>query len=447
MAERRVTRRTALKTGAGAGLLTALTGCLDSGSSSDNGDGPSGGGGGSVDVVPSNASAVVYLDTGALLDGELVRRSFDRALELVQQQRSAELPIESYEQALSMAESEIGLDPRGLQWAQFFSDPSGSTAGLLFEAAWSEEEIVSAVESEGPTLTSRSESGHTIYADEEGSEGMVALADGRFLLAESATIDSVLAVLAGDAEPVSGALADAYADTAGMMRFAADVSDADLGGDEQLSAVDDATMVSGSLTASGDTRTFRMDVSMADSDSAARMAEQANAALTLAEGQLDQYPEVEQYIENPEQHLDAVGVTQSGSTVTVTYGGSVDLVAEGGMLILAAVVGSFVLGIGESTGSTYPQASFNWDYDAGAGTVTITHVSGDSFDGSELFIRGETGNGSIDKTWAEYGVNEVAAGSSVTVQSVTDSYDLAIVWTSDDGGDSATLSEFVGPDA
>lgn len=276
---------------------------------------------------------------------------------------------------------------------------------------------------------------------------MVALADGRFLLAESATIDSVLAVLAGDAEPVSGALADAYADTAGMMRFAADVSDTDLGGDEQLSAVDDAAMVSGSLTASGDTRTFRMDVSMADSDSAARMAEQANAALTLAEGQLDQYPEVEQYIENPEQHLDAVGVTQSGSTVTVTYGGSVDLVAEGGMLILAAVVGSFVLGIGESTGSTYPQASFNWDYDAGAGTVTITHVSGDSFDGSELFIRGETGNGSIGKTWAEYGVNEVAAGSSVTVQSVTDSYDLAIVWTSDDGGDSATLSEFVGPDA
>mgnify|MGYP000256511576 CR=1 FL=1 len=446
MTEKRVTRRTALKAGAGAGLLTALTGCLDSGSTSGNGDGPSGGG--SIDAVPSGATAIAYLDTGQLLDDEMVRRGFNRVIEIFQQQRPDAVPVENYEQALTMVESEIGLDPEGLQSAQFFSGAMGAATGLLFEADWSEDEIISTIENQGmATLTSRSEDGHTIYADDDGNEGFVALADGRYLLAESATIDSVLAVLAGEAEPVSGALADAYADTSGMMRFAADVSEADLSSDEQLSAMDDVDMVSGSLTESGNTRTLSVRMSTSGSSSAADLADQINEGVDLMRSQLDQYPEVEQYVENPGQHLDAVAVSQSGSAVTVTYSGSPELVGEGGMLILAAVVASFALGLGQEVEMTGPQASFDWDYDSSAGTVTITHQSGDTIDGADLSIRGDTGTGPINKTWADYGVDEVMAGSSVTVQNVTDSFDLDLVWVSDDGNDSAILSEFVGPGA
>jgi len=444
MTEKRVTRRTALKAGAGAGLLTSLTGCLDSGSSSGNGDGPSGG---SIDAVPSGATAIAYLDTGQLLDDEMVRQGFNRALDLIQQQRSATLPIESYEQALSMAESEIGLDPKGLQSVTFFSGAMGTATGLLFEADWSEDEIVSATESQGTTLSSRSEDGHTIYSGEDGTEGLVALADGRYLLAESSTIDSVLAVLAGEADPVGGALADAYADTSGMMRFAADVSESDLSSDEQLSSMEEIEMVSGSLTGSTNTRTFSMTMSTNGSSSAANLAKQIDEGLDIVRSQLDQYPDVDQYIDNPEQHLDAVEVSQSGSAVTVTYSGSPELVGEGGMLTIAAVVASFVLGLGESTGPVYPTASFNWDYDAGAGTVTITHQAGDTIDGSNLSIRGDTGNGSIDETWAAYDVDEVTAGSSVTVQNVTDSFHLRVVWESDSQDSSAVLSEMAGPDA
>lgn len=456
MTEQRVTRRTALKAGAGAGLFTTLAGCLDSGSSSGNGDGP--GGEGSLDAVPSGSTAIVSLDTGRLLDGELVRRSFDRALEIIQRTRTADLPIESYDEALSMVESETGLDPKGLQSVQFFSGASGSTAGLLFEADWSEDEIVSTIEEQGPTLTSRSEDGHTIYADEEGTEGLVALADGRYLLAESATIDSVLAVLAGEAEPVGGDLADAYADTTGMVRFAVDVSEVYLGGDEQLSAVEDATMVAGSLTASGDTRTFTMDVSMTDSDAATRMAEQANAALTLAEGQLDQYPEVQELIENPEAQLDAVEVSHSGSTVTVTYGGSVELVAEGGMLALAAVVGSFVLGLGQSTGPTTPSITFQSEYhpDEKELRVTITNV-GDAIQATEIHFRGDISDSStINDEFHEQSASvdataTLTAGNEATIDSksgnpVEDNYDIDIVWESD-SGESSTLQTLRGPGA
>ena len=447
MVEQRVTRRTALKAGAGVGLLTALTGCLDGGSPTGNGDGP-GGGSGSIDAVPSSATAVVSLDTGRLLDGELVRRSFNRALELVQQQqRSIPMPVESYEQALSMAESEIGLEPTGLQSVTFFTGAMGSATGVLFSADWGEDALVSAIEDQqGMTLTGRSDGGHTIYSSEDGDDGLVALADGRYLLAKRTTIDSVIAVLAGEADPVGGALADAYAGTSGMVRFAVDVPDDYYSGDDQLSAMADVDMLSGSLSGSGDTRTLSVSMSTDGSGSAEDLATQIDSVVTLASSQLDQYPEVEQYIENPEQHLDSIDVAQSGSTVTVTYGGSVELVAEGGMLILAAVVASFVLGVGESTGSTYPTASFNWDYYR-EGTVTITHVSGESIDGANLYVRGSTGNGTVDRSWAEYGANEVTAGTSVTVENVSDSYDLMVVWDDESGGSSAVLSGDAGPDA
>jgi len=456
MTEKRVTRRTALKAGAGAGLLTALTGCLDSGSSSGNGDGPSGGG--SIDAVPSSATTVINLDTGALLDDEMVRQGFNRVIEIFQQQRSADLPVESYEQALSMAESEIGLDPHGLQSVTFFSDGSGSTSGLLFAADWSEDEIVSTYESQGMPLTSRSEDGHTIYAGESGSEGLVALADGRFLMAESATIDSVLAVLAGEADPVGGELADAYADTSGMMRFAVDVREADLSDDEQFSAAEHATMVSGSLTASGDRRTFRMDVSTSDSDSTARMAEQVNDALTRAEGQLDQYPEVQELFENPEAQLDAVEVSQSGSTVTITYGGSPELVGEGGLLVLAAVVASFALGLEQTTGQTSPAITFQSDYDTSEKKleVTVTNV-GDSIPANQISFRGDISDTrTIDDEFHEQSASISAtsiltAGVEATIDSnggnpVESNYDIDILWESD-SGESSILRTLKGPDA
>jgi hypothetical protein len=443
MADKRVTRRAALKAGAGGGLLTALAGCLDS-KSNGNGDSPSGDG--SLDAVPSGATAVVYFDMDRLLDDEMVREGFNRVLEILQQQRSGDLPVESYKQALSMVESEVGFDPRGLRSMQlFFGDETGSASGLLFEADWSEDEIVDAIESQGQTLTSRSEGGHTIYSDEEGSDGLVALEDGRYLLAESATIESVLSVLAGKADPAGGRLADAYADTSGMVRFAADVSETDLSDGNDLSAMDDVSIVSGSLTASGNTRTLSADLTLASSDSASQLAGQIDTALSRARSQVDQYPEIQEMIENPRDHLDAVEVSQSGSTVTVTYGGSAELVGEGGMVVLGAVVASFMLGLGQSTSNPYPQAAFAWDYYASAEAVTITHQSGDTIEGSNLSVRGSTGNGTIDRTWTDYGVEEVTAGTSVTVENVTDSFELDIVWVDD--SDSAILSSFAGPDA
>jgi hypothetical protein len=459
MTQRRLTRRSVLKAGAGAGLLTTLAGCLDGGSSSGNGDSPSGDGT-SLDAVPSGATAVVSLDTGRLLDGELVRKSVNRTLDLVQQQRSAALPVESYEQALSMAESEIGLDPTGLQSVQFFSGQTEAATGLLFEADWSEDDIVSTIESQGTvTLSSRSEDGHTIYSSEDGTDGLVALADGRFLIAESATIDSVLAVLAGDADPVGGELADAYSGTAGMMRFAADLREANLGNTGELSAMQDARVVSGSLTSSGNTRTLTVDVTTSGASAAEDMADQIDALVTLAGSQVEQYPEVQEFIENPQEHLDAVDVSQSGSTVTVSYGGSVDFVAEGGMIVLGAVVGSFVLGLGESVENTSPSVAFSMDFDTTTsgsdsfgtaasgddeGVLTITHTSGDSVSAGDLRLMGGLAG---PASWADSGVGpdaQITAGDSVDYAVASDTT-VSVVWESE--GNSAVLSRWSGPDA
>lgn len=446
MSEKRVTRRTALKAGAGSGIAAVLAGCLDDAPIvGDDGDG----GSASLEGVPSSATGVVYLDAGGLLEDDLVEQGVNRSLEVLSAQGATAPPAEDYQDMLSMAESEVGLDPMGLQSVLFFTDSAGSTAGLLFEADWSEDDIVGAIEDQGTTLTERAEDGHTIYAGESGQDGLAALADGRYLFGEEGTITAVLSVLSGDADSVDGPLADAYADTSGLVRFAADVRDTDVSETtEELSSMEDATTLSGSLTASEDTRAFTLEVSTDDADSATDLAEEIDAIVTLAESQIDQYPEIQEIIDDPERHLDTVAVSQSGSTVTITYSGSVDLVAEGGMVVLAAVVGSFVLGLGQSVEQPSPMATFGFNYDADAGAVTITHQAGDTIDGSNLYVRGATGNSMIDAQWAtDYGVDEVKAGTSITVGNVTEAFELRAVWDPADRGQSAVLSSFTGPGA
>jgi FlaG/FlaF family flagellin (archaellin) len=449
-----------LKTGAGTGLAAALAGCFGGDSDSDNGGGPSDDG--ELDAVPSGVSTVVSIDTDRLLDDELARQGINRALELLARQNSAAPPAANYQEVLSMIESEVGLDLQGLQSALFFADMAGETAGLIFEADWSEDEIVGAIETDGADLSKQSQDGYTIYESDGGDGSLVVLDGGRYLVGPESGINGVLDVLAGEADPVGGAVADAYANTSGMARFAADVPGDAFKNTEELSAMQEVTTVSGSLTASGDTRTFTVELSASDESAAEELVEQADALLTLAEGQIDQYPEIQEYIEDPEAQLDAIDISQSGSTVTVTYGGSVELVAEGGMLILAAVVASFVLGLGESVEQTAPQANFAMDYAAGAGetswpdvqnasagdgTLTITHAGGDSIRAGNLSVTGGIG-GRVSWANASTHDSESAITAGETVEYRVDSDDtVRVVWSDETAGSSAELWRWVGPDA
>jgi len=135
-------------------------------------------------------------------------------------------------------------------------------------------------------------------------------------------------------------------------------------------------------------------------------------------------------------------------------------------VILAAVIASFVLGLGDQAQQATPQASFSWDFDESVGSpdygvVKITHDGGDTIDGNELYVRGDlpsSGDHSVsdydldadtggDPTFANtVGESEVSAGTSMDV-AASDSYDLRVVYETQEGDTSATLAQDTGPEA
>lgn len=129
-------------------------------------------------------------------------------------------------------------------------------------------------------------------------------------------------------------------------------------------------------------------------------------------------------------------------------------------VILAAVIASFVLGLGDTASQTTPQASFSWDYSENSthsspdGNVTITHDGGDSIQAQELYIRGnfDSGGDTTAGSWDTYDGASVSSGSDVSAgqtinPGVGSAYELRVIYETQEGDTSATLSESKGPDA
>ncbi|WP_247008415.1 type IV pilin [Halorientalis litorea] len=156
-------------------------------------------------------------------------------------------------------------------------------------------------------------------------------------------------------------------------------------------------------------------------------------------------------------------------------------------VILAAVIASFVLGLGNTQSAT-PTVSFNTDYtefNDDEGNLTVTHDSGETVLASEVYVRGQNGsNGGNSVTswntpWIAFanstnsrpatepsgtygdtpGLRYKATNSSdVSGEPAVSSGDflrfpvgsnaeIDIVYVPADSGNTATLTEFNGPDA
>jgi len=121
---------------------------------------------------------------------------------------------------------------------------------------------------------------------------------------------------------------------------------------------------------------------------------------------------------------------------------------------LAAVTAGVVVGSDDLISST-PQASFEFSYDAGgsaatdltdsgdSGSVTITHVGGDTIDASKLTVRVNPGGeaGASDLSWN--GSVLAGVGTSVTV----DADATVLIVHDSDGGRSTVVAQWDGPDA
>jgi flagellin-like protein len=169
-------------------------------------------------------------------------------------------------------------------------------------------------------------------------------------------------------------------------------------------------------------------------------------------------------------------------------------------VILAAVIGTFVLGLGDQVSNTSPQASFTFDHEDNDATtqdrLTITHDGGDKITASQISFSVQGAEGAdadvtysdsvgmiSDNTWEDLGSSgDVSAGSQVEIngtvveytgstgtkgildgsaadqdsdQGGTGDYDylqlegatVRVTWASSNGGDTATLGKWTGPDA
>ena len=113
-------------------------------------------------------------------------------------------------------------------------------------------------------------------------------------------------------------------------------------------------------------------------------------------------------------------------------------------VILAAVIGTFVLNLGQGINQSAPQASFGFDYNDD--NVTITHQTGDSITADQLNTTGVGWAGTSDN-WAD-DYDTVKAGDSITkvADPRFEGETIRVVWSSQNGETSATLSQSTAPD-
>jgi flagellin-like protein len=146
-------------------------------------------------------------------------------------------------------------------------------------------------------------------------------------------------------------------------------------------------------------------------------------------------------------------------------------------VILAAVIGTFVLGLGDQVSNTSPQASFTFDFNDEADydndnsvegdQLTITHDGGDGITATQLTVVSQTSanlsstsnpsspSTATSETADDTGLKDddtVSAGTTLYLQTTSASTELnsdtvRVTWQSQNGGDTATLGKWTGPDA
>jgi flagellin-like protein len=115
-------------------------------------------------------------------------------------------------------------------------------------------------------------------------------------------------------------------------------------------------------------------------------------------------------------------------------------------VILAAVIATFVLGLGEQVSSTSPQVNIDWNESSGNPTggngliAGATHNGGGTVDGANIDLTTD-GTGTIAGEPPD--ASELSAGDLLgTVRDPTPGDQVRVIWSSDNGETTATLSDY-----
>ena len=110
-------------------------------------------------------------------------------------------------------------------------------------------------------------------------------------------------------------------------------------------------------------------------------------------------------------------------------------------VILAAVIATFVLGLGEQVSSTAPQVTVDWSQNepgTGSFEVNATHNGGATVEAENIVASGD-GSGTVDPG----GNTEISSGERLVYwNGLSSGNEVSVVWESDDGGTTATLSDY-----
>jgi len=116
-------------------------------------------------------------------------------------------------------------------------------------------------------------------------------------------------------------------------------------------------------------------------------------------------------------------------------------------VILAAVIGTFVLGLGDQVQSSAPNTNFQFEYDEGATTVTITHNGGQDVEQSTLSVEGAgislSGSSGLDtpSSGSAYSTGDtIISGVGYNTGET-----IRVIWSSPSGGSSNTIGESTTP--
>jgi hypothetical protein len=429
-------RREVLKMGVGAASVAAVAGCAGALSGDDAGA--------SFDAVPADATFVATVDAERVLDDETLRNRVADSMEGGNPLTGSTVSVQGM---LDGIESELGLDPRDIRELVAFGRES--SLGLLVDAGWNEDAVTTAIEDQRGELASTTHAGQPVYEAADTAVGV--LPDGRYAVGVPAVVRETIDVAAGDADAVSGDLRTAFEDAPeGYLRFAFELP-AGMAPDEQAGVaslpLEGVEYGYGALSRDGDTRGGELTVETASSDTASAIVSALEAGLATARKQVAENDRLaETFDGDATAVLDATSVAQDGSTVTLENDDGRGLLAT----VPPAVLATFLLDLGSSSGSAPPTASFQFDYDEAAGTLTITHEAGDAIPASALSVRGEgiaaTGPWTAlgGSTHTQDGEELVVAGDRIQLDAESN-FDVRLIWESSSG--SAVLVRGAGPDA
>jgi hypothetical protein len=399
-------------------------------------------------VVPAGATVVGVADVGALLADDALRARLNDFLAAAGE--TAETVPTAVESVLNAATDAAGLDPRSLSSLVAFGsfDADGPT-GLVARGDWTTADVRTALEAGGTRVESRTYGGESILLGEGVAVGVPA--DGTFAVGDRSTVERVIDAVADEAPRFEGHLREAFEATSpGAIRVAAVAPD-DLGegtaGDDPAvdpAAVRSITHAYGAYVIDGDERRASITIETDDADAADTLGSDLEAARAEVVSSLEERPTARPIVDEFATELESVAVAADGTAVVVE--------ADDGTVLVTlplALYSAFLVGFGSRPSpDPTPAVAFEFESDPEAGTLTITHVGGDTVRARALAIRGE---GLATGTWAELGGEAdgevggdpaVVAGDAVSLDA-DPAYVARVVWVdvADGGNQTAILAE------